>query len=60
MIAFERRADLIRNSFDQGDFVIFEAVTRLAPNQTEQAKGVTADAYRRDQSSAAAQRGIKH
>ena len=50
MIAFQRRSDLTADAFDQGDFVVRKSIALLAPNEPEQAKRMSRDAYRGNQS----------
>ena len=59
LIAFERRADLVGDAFDERDFVIFKSFARLAPNQTEQSKRLSADAHRSDERGAPAEHELK-
>ncbi len=55
LIAFERRADLIRDTFDEGDFVFLKSLARLAPNESEQSKSLSADTNRRHERRASAE-----
>ena len=59
LIAFERRADLICDALDERDFVILEAFTRAAPDQTEQTESLSADANRSDERRAPAERRVE-
>src|SRR5215210_2298785 len=61
LVAFERRADLVGNSFDQRDFVIFKtAVAFLAPDKTQKPDRLTADAHRRNERGVTVQLRIKN
>src|SRR5215213_1295074 len=61
LVAFQSRADLVGNSFDQSDFVIFKtAVALLAPDKTQKPERLTADAHRRDQSGVTVQLRIEN
>src|SRR5712691_3316013 len=45
VIALQRGANLIGDSLDQGDLMIFEAIALLAPDPTEQSERVSSDEH---------------
>ena len=60
LISLQGRADLIGDALDQSHLVILEPVARFTPDQSQQAKYVSADAHRSHQGRASAQRGIEN
>ena len=54
LVALERRADLIRDTFNERDFVFLKTLARLAPNESEQSKRLSTNSDGRHERRASA------